>query len=197
MHRLGLSLRNLVMAAGVVCAWACSDDDLDPTPRPDAGHRAPMRCPDGLQPFTIGEEHGLMEEDAASGIRARLVDSSHAMPFNGFNDWTLAITDLDGEPLVDARLNWACAFMPSHKHGSQPRRVEIPQPGQVLLAAQNMAMEGVWEVKLWIQATAEGPEFVPQERRGLAFDRGACTPKNGLDAMSTLTFEVCVPVLHD
>lgn len=195
--RVGSSLRNLVLWAGVACAWACSDDaDPAPEPGPDASHPAATRCPDRVNPFRYGED-GLKDEDAASGIRARLVDSSSAMPVNGLNDWTLAITDLEGAPLVDARLNWACAFMPSHKHGSQPRRVETPEPGRLLLAGQNLSMEGVWNIRLWMHATAEGPEFVPQAKRGAGFDRDACDPKNGSEAMWNLEFEACVPILHD
>ena len=197
MLRKGQLLRDLALLASVACACACGGDDAEPRREPDAGPPEAMGCPDSVPTFSFGEEHGLMVEDAASGVRARLIDSSSALPANGLNDWTLAITDLEGAPLADARLNWACAYMPGHFHGSQPRRVESPEPGKLLLSAQNLSMDGVWKIRLWIRPTAEGPEFTPQAKRGVGFDRDACLPRNGADAMWNLEFTVCVPMLHD
>lgn len=192
MHRAGLAF--------VVALYACGCGNEVFVLVPDDGGRPPDNvpepCPADVKAFTFGD-NGLYEDDAAASLRARIIDSNHPEPYSGLNDWKIAITDLNDHPLPDARLNWACAFMPTHNHGSNPKLVDKPAPGQLLLGAQNLSMEGNWIVKLWLKPDGEGEEFAPSPQQRVALDRNACLPTNGTTGEANIVFNVCVPVKHD
>jgi hypothetical protein len=93
---------------------------------------------------------------------------------------------LDGNVLPQANLTWACAFMPAHGHGSNPRTVTKLGDGRFELQKQNMAMEGGWLIELWVDPTGETEAF--EGARGTGLGTSACG-KPG----EPLLMKVCVP----
>lgn len=159
-----------------------------------AGGAAPAddsaRCPAGTEEFRFGP-NGLVQTDAATGMSVRLVQANASPPTRGFNDWTIAVVDAAGAPMANAELHWACAWMPAHNHGSNPKSVMRLGNGQFQLAKQNLAMYGGWQVKLWIDATGTGPVFDPQGGSGIV-GGNACTGP-GISATPNIQFNICVP----
>jgi hypothetical protein len=167
---------------------ACDSDDPPAAPA-DAGDETPPSeaCPPDTPAFNFGPTGLTSEPNEALGIRAHLVEASAKPPANGYNDWTVEITDLDGNALPDASLVWTCAFMPAHGHGSNPKSVTKLGDGRFQLLRQNMAMAGGWLIELWVDPTGEADNY---QGRGTSLIPDACS-KPGTDA--SLVLKACVP----
>jgi len=144
-------------------------------------------CPSDTPPFDYGPMGLTSAPNMALGIKAFLVTASSRPPFKGPNDWTIAITNLDGAAMPDANLTWACAFMPTHGHGSNPKMVNKLGDGQFELVKQNMAMEGGWEIRLWVDPMGGG---TPYTGGSSALDPNAC---RGPGTDVSLVLKACVP----
>jgi subtilisin family serine protease len=72
----------------------------------------------------------------------------------GDNTWTVAITDVDGQPLADASFTAITPFMPDHGHGTPVEAIATAtaNPGEFTLTPVNLFMAGLWEVTLDIDA---------------------------------------------
>jgi hypothetical protein len=177
------SLALVLAAVGTGCG---SDDEPNTPPgvEPDAG--LDTSCPADTPPFDFGPT-GLSETNEMAGVKAYLETASDKPPFYGPNDWTIAFTDLDGKPASNAVLTWACAFMPKHGHGSSPKRVNDLGDGRYELMQQNMAMQGGWEIRLWVDMTGAGTPF---KGGGVGINRSACAQPR---TEPTLKLRACVP----
>lgn len=165
----------------------CPNDALDDaTFSFDAGPPA-SQCPASTPEFTVGSS-GLSTSNAELNVKVRVEDADYRPPRFGINSWTIAITDLNGQPLPDASLQWACAFMPAHGHGSNPRSVEKLDGGLWKLNNQNMSMQGGWEIQLWIDPMGGESEFMGAPA---GINKNACTAPSGKTA--TLILPTCVP----
>jgi hypothetical protein len=175
----------VLIAGGVACG---SDDDggdrADGGPIDDSMQTS---CPDNTPEFNFGPT-GLSATNEALGVKVFLDTASSRPPQNGSNDWTIAFTDMQGEAMPTANLTWACAWMPAHGHGSNPKMVENLGMGKFKLSKQNMAMQGGWEIRLWVDPTGGGTPFTGGNAGSI--NRTACT-KPGTDP--TLTLYACVP----
>jgi hypothetical protein len=168
----------------------CGPDEQTADPV-DAGDATTVSkaCPPNTPEFNSGATGLTSEPNETLEFKAHLVEASSMPPANGFNDWTIAITDLDGNPLPDASLIWACAFMPVHNHGSNPKTVIRLGDGRFELKRQNMAMEGGWEIELWVDPTGKTEPY--EGGRGTDLAPSACVP-HGTTA-SPLVMKACVP----
>jgi len=165
---------------------ACGDDGEAPIVMEDAGDPA-SACPPTTPAFSTGAM-GLSVTDPELNLKVRVDAASHQPPRFGTNDWTIAITDMNGQPLPQAQLTWACAFMPAHGHGSNPRVVEKLDPTLWRLERQNMSMQGLWEIQLWIDPDGGSKDFTGGQG---GINSMACTgPQN---ALPTLVLPACVP----
>jgi len=182
-------VRAVLFAVLVGVTTACDSGDDEPAPAADAGDTSePSKaCPPDTPEFNLGATGLTSEPNEALGIKAHLVGASAKPPANGYNDWTIEITDLDGNALPDASLVWTCAFMPAHGHGSNPKTVDKLGEGQFELIRQNMAMAGQWLIELWVDPTGETPSY---EGRGTGIIPSACS-KPG--TTSSLVLKACVP----
>jgi hypothetical protein len=184
------------IAVCVSVFWiGCASDPSSQTLGQEAGDSAApaddsARCPADTEEFRFGP-NGLIRTDMATGISVRLEKASDAPPSRGFNDWTIAVTDQNGAPMAQAELNWACAWMPAHNHGSSPKRVGRPGNGRFELLQQNLSMYGGWQVKLWIDANGSGPVFDPQKGTGIV--GGDACRGSGTTAAPNIQFNICVP----
>jgi hypothetical protein len=148
------------------------------------------RCPPDTEEFSYGA-NGLLRTDAATGMAVRLLKASDSPPSRGFNDWTIGVTDSNGAPMAKAELNWACAWMPAHNHGSSPKKVTRLGGGQFQLDQQNFAMYGGWQIRFWISPTGDGPVYMPQSGSGIV--GGDACRGTGVAPSPTVQFNICVP----
>lgn len=182
-------LRTGMFVLLIASCVACGSDDgtLDP---PDAGKTAApidMSCPDNTPTFDFGPT-GLGAANEKMGVKVFLEHASDRPPLNGSNDWTIDFTDMMGNAMPEANLTWACAFMPAHGHGSNPKKVENLGGGRYKLLKQNMAMQGGWEIRLWVDPTGGGTTYSGGSFSSL--NRSACS---GPNVEQSLTIYTCVP----
>jgi hypothetical protein len=77
------------------------------------------------------------------------------------NDWTLALTSVDGEPLDDVTITRLEAFMPVHDHFSRPPADTEPlEAGSEFSATVHFTMRGPWEVQLEASSASAGDDYV-------------------------------------
>jgi hypothetical protein len=173
---------------------ACSSDTSSATNQETADSGAPdpsEECPSDTPTLTDGTS-GLQVADAKSGIAARIIKAQYLPPALATNDWTIAVTDATGAAMPNAQITWACAWMPVHGHGSNPKAVDKLGNGQFNLEKQNLSMYGGWEVQLWVNATGTGTDYAPQNGGG-SLTGNACTPQGTTTGNPNLVFNVCVP----
>jgi hypothetical protein len=182
-------VRAVLFAVLVGVTTACDSGDDEPAPAVDAGDgTAPSKaCPPDTPDFDFGSGGLTSEPNEALGIQAHLVTASARPPANGYNDWTIEITDLNGNPIADASLVWACAFMPAHSHGSNPKSVVSLGFGQFELVKQNMTMAGGWLIQLWVDPTGETPNYAG---RGTGIITSPCSKPR---TTASLVLKACVP----
>jgi hypothetical protein len=173
-----------LIAGGVACG--SDDDGTEPSPELD-GEMPDPSCPKDTPPFDFGPT-GLNATNETMGVKVFLDEASSRPPQNGTNDWTIEFTDMQGNAMPTANLTWACAWMPAHGHGSNPKVVENLGMGRFKLLKQNMAMQGGWEIKLWVDPTGAGETYTGSNAGSI--NRTACT-KPGTDP--SLTLRACVP----
>jgi hypothetical protein len=167
---------------------ACGDEEQDPAPvmEVDAGDPA-SACPPTTPEFTTGPA-GLSATRPELNLKVRVDDADFQPPRFGTNTWTIAITDLNDQPLPQAQLTWACAYMPAHGHGSNPKLVEKLDPTRWRLERQNMSMQGGWEIQLWIDPDGGSKDFTGAQ--GGINSMSCRGPQN---ALPTLKLPTCVP----
>jgi hypothetical protein len=184
-------LRNVRTGWALVVALlaaACADDEsmvedaTTTTPPPDDT----ASCPADTPPFEFGPT-GLGDTNEELGIKVYLESASAMPPAHDFNDWTIALTDLDGVPLPSAQITWACAFMPLHAHGSNPKAINELGEGRFELQKQNMAMYGGWLIQLWVDPAGGGEPF---ESSGTSIGTRACAEPG---TKPSLEIQTCVP----
>lgn len=158
----------------------------------DSGSDDPMvPCDPGTPEFTTGMTNGLKATDSTGQISVR-IDTAPKPPEKNFNTWDISVLGSDGQPNANARLNWACAWMPVHGHGSNPQSISNLGDGRFELFKQNFAMSGPWEVRFWIDGMGGGPEYQPQTSAAVVGGNN-CMPSNGAQPNENITFKICVP----
>ncbi len=172
---------------------ACGGDDSGEMVEPvDASGQPIASCDPSIPAFTIGAG-GLTDDNAMTNVRVRVEDADYLPPRNGINSWTVAITDLNDQPIPEAQLTWVCAHMPAHNHGSNPKVVSKLDEKHYSLERQNLSMQGGWEIRFWIDRDGGSEEF-----KGAVggINNTAC---GGPDGNSTWTnsMRICVPRKDD
>ena len=189
-------MRILIECCLGVLLIACGDS-MDATAEVmDAESAAPLppdqQCPADTEEFRATEQSGLLQMDATQNFEVRLVSANWVPPAKDFNDWTIAVTDMNGTPMPNAQINWACAWMPAHGHGSNPKQINKLGDGRFELFQQNLSMYGGWQVKLWIDPDGGSVDYQPQSA-GSGLSGTVCTPSNGTAGTQNIEFDVCVP----
>jgi hypothetical protein len=178
------SLIVVLIAGGVACG--SDDEGMEPHDH-EVGHdMEDLSCPPDTPEFDLGPT-GLNATNETMGVKVFLAEASSRPPQNGSNDWTIEFTDMQGNAMPTANLTWACAWMPAHGHGSNPKVVENLGGGKFKLSKQNMAMQGGWPIKLWVDPTGGGTTYTGGNAGSI--NRTACT-KPGTDP--SLTLYACV-----
>ena len=183
------------MGLALACG-ACSSNTVVPSGGdteavPDGGFPdAP--CDPTLPPFTVGGDGiGLTTTDTTGTIKVR-IDDAPKPPQKDYNTWRIAIEDGSGQPVPNASINWACAWMAVHGHGSNPQAINNLGGGLFELSKQNMSMYGPWEVKLWIDPTGGGSTYSPQTGAKVLGGNN-CNPSNGTTGDPNVDIKFCVP----
>jgi len=187
-----------VRAFGVVwlCAavpGACGSDE-EPAPGAqfdDAAGMQKAKC-DAKSPELQTGMNGTSATDPATQTTVRVVSADKQPPNKDFNTWQISVTDGAGEPIPNAHIGWACAWMSVHGHGSTPQAINPLGPGEFELKNQNFAMYGPWEVHLWVDPTGAGPEYLPQNGT-LVRGGKECEPTNGAPLAANISINFCVP----
>jgi hypothetical protein len=182
--------RACALGGAMMLMAACPDDAVDPIVMEDAGDPA-SACPPTTPMFTTGAM-GLTASNPELNVKARVVTADFQPPRFGINTWTVAITDSNDQPLPQAQLIWACAFMPAHGHGSNPRLVEKIGATLWRLERQNMSMQGGWEIRLWIDPDGGSKDFTGAQ--GGINNMSCQGPQN---MTHTLVLSTCVPRRSD
>jgi hypothetical protein len=182
--------RTSMFLVALALASACGSDDgsedssvLDSDLEDDAS----SVCPPTTLPFTTGPA-GLTAKNEAQSLQVRLDDANHEPPVRNYNTWEIAITDLAGAPLPDAQVTWACAWMPAHAHGTNPKAIEKLPDGRISVVKQNLSMSGGWQVRLWVDPTGTAAPF--SGGSGTRNPNACTAPSN---ETANITFDVCVP----
>ena len=148
------------MALLAVFATSCGDDGGGGA---DAALAAQNCSTDERAPtFELG-----LSESGSAGYTVTVSQSSPFPVARDDNDWTVTITDGDGQPATGLSVT-TDPQMPDHGHGT-PIRAEITEgnPGTYEISRINLWMPGYWEIGF-----------------ALADDQGG--------AVDTLMFRVCV-----
>lgn len=134
-------MRTLTTALCVLALSACASDE--PAKEPEGDPLVDVEaCPEGTPDTFIG----MTAEGPAGALIAKLVEAE--LPATkGFNTWTVAFTDADGEPLDDVELGVDdfMGVMPAHQHDTNHEPViESLGEGQFELSEINLHMDGQW-----------------------------------------------------
>jgi len=151
-----LRSRRAVMAVFAALVGCGDGADVEPEPM-ESDDGTFVACPESIPEL----EPGVTYEGREGRIRVELIDASR-MPARKYrNEWVLALTDMDGEPLDDVEITRVEAFMPVHGHYSRPPADVVPldEPGQVN-ATIHFIMRGPWEVQLEASSTSAGDDYV-------------------------------------
>lgn len=90
-----------------------------------------------------------VDMDGESGaVVFRMLSMDPDPPDLGDNDWTVLLTDADGEPLEGCNLR-AEPWMPDHGHGSnEPEGVAGSAAGEYVIEGLELIMPGYWTVAM-------------------------------------------------
>lgn len=182
----------LVIGLALACG-ACSSKVVDLPPGSgfeDAQPETPP-CDPTLPAFATGP-NGLTTTATTGAFKVRIDSADNQPPAKSYNTWKIVVEDASGQPMPNAKLNWVCAWMAVHGHGSNPQQVNNLGNGEIDLVKQNLSMYGPWEVKLWIDPTGAGPEYLPQDGE-MVMAGNNCIPSNGADANPNVDISFCVP----
>lgn len=136
----------------------CGDDGAVDDPAGGGADAAVFAaCPDSIPAF----EPGLAATGEDGLLGAVLLDASRFPPRKYGNDWTLALTMPDGDPLDDVEITRLETFMPVHGHYGRPAASSEPlaEPGQVR-AEVHFTMRGPWEVRIGASSPTAGDDFI-------------------------------------
>jgi len=105
---------------------------------------------------------GMQATGNRSNITATLVTASSVPPQRYLNDWTIALSNQQGEPVSDVEVIEARPFMPVHGHDGniKPNVEKLAAPGQLSIAGINLLMRGPWEVQLMLSSKSAGSDYV-------------------------------------
>ncbi|HKU39674.1 MAG TPA: hypothetical protein VJR89_16050 [Polyangiales bacterium] len=181
-----LSWMVLVALLGAACGGDDSDGSMT-TPQAGSGGGGGEECLPGTPEFVTGPA-GLTAEDTAGGIKVRIDWADSQPPANDYNTWKVAVTDLAGMPLPQAQFTWACAWMPKHGHGTNPKVITRLSDGLFEIGKMNLSMNGGWDVRFWINKTGTGKDFAGGT---LQRDPNACKAPDLSD--QNIEFKICVP----
>lgn len=191
---MNIDRESLFVLVAMTCSIAsCGSDANDMAsgsqlePETDGG----SECAPTTPTFATGMSGGLLAMDPKTGIEARIIEADYSPPLKGFNTWTIAVTDERGAPVPSANMVWACAWMPQHQHGTNPRAV-TPEAGRFTISQQNLAMYGDWEVRYWIKTETTASPYMPQVSVN-ATTGDACTPTGVILGGANIVFRICVP----
>jgi hypothetical protein len=185
-----------ILMSTCVASAACGSDDSPAPVDDDTGDAAALaseECVPGTPEFRYGAD-GLSQADPTGRFSVRILDSNYLTPAKTFNTWTIQISDSSGAPMPQAHLTWACAWMPAHRHGSNPRGVMKLDGGEYKLLEQNFAMYGGWQVRMWIDPEGTTADYTPGAAAG-AVGGDACSPTNPgvMGQTPNIEFSICVP----
>jgi photosystem II stability/assembly factor-like uncharacterized protein len=135
----------------------CGDDGSMNEPSDEADAAVFVACPDSIPEL----EPGVAFTGRDGKIRVEILGAS-PMPARKYrNDWTIAFTDANGDPLDDVEITRFEAYMPVHEHFSRPPvEVELlDEPGE-LDATVHFIMRGPWEVQIEASSASAGDDYV-------------------------------------
>lgn len=164
-------LVHVLVLALAACGGAAAPPDPHEHPAVDAGQDADEEpaadgeaeaafegCPDSVPPFALGMQARVVE----GSIHASVIEASPAPPMRYLNDWTVELSDAQGNALEDVRIESARPFMPVHGHDGnlQPKVRALSEPGRFSVADLNLFMRGPWEIQLRLHAESAGDGYV-------------------------------------
>lgn len=78
------------------------------------------------------------------------------------NDWTVALTTLNGSSAADAQIVRGQTFMPIHGHDGrvEPNIMPLAMPQQFQVKRLNFSMRGPWEVRLWLHSATVDEDYL-------------------------------------
>lgn len=94
-------------------------------------------------------DFALDVEAEGQSFKVKLLAADPAPPVKFYNDWTVEITDLEGNPVTESTAFEVKPFMPAHGHGATMAPVVTAvdgEPGQFLISPVYMWMGGKWDI---------------------------------------------------
>jgi len=145
LHR-ALVVLALVFAPGLI---ACDSDNAEGNADEHGETHGDSICAqeDRDDEFAIGLRK------SGEAVTVSFVAAAPAPPAMDDNTWTVALTDLDGEPLTNASITAVTPTMPDHGHGNAvvPTATPTDTAGEFMITL-NLNMVGLWDITLDIDA---------------------------------------------
>jgi len=179
-------------SAAAVLALGCATeaDAAEPDTAASAGEASAeeesgtARCPADTPMFSAAPDSGLLVMGKRNTVQGRIIQADPAQPERFENDWTVQFSDPTGVPLDNLTISNACAFMPVHGHGGEPKEVMASGAATFTLVGLNLFMRGPWEVQLAVSA---GPAAAVAQSETTSCDRDRRQPGSDL-----LVFRACI-----
>ncbi|HVH97254.1 MAG TPA: FixH family protein [Enhygromyxa sp.] len=160
------TLLRLALALPFALALACDskdgEDDHSHEHETDTGHETGHETDTGHEESdcaaeTRDDEFSIGLSKSGEILTVSFVAADPAPPIKGDNTWTLAIADVEGQPLSNLTIT-AVPWMPDHDHGTpvEATATATENPGEFVVTPVNLFMSGLWEVTLDIELQ-DGP----------------------------------------
>lgn len=164
-NRLALSL--LLLTAPTLMAAECDDGTAGMEATAGSGGQQGSQGGEGSYvPVACGDTGELLIGAEALGkderMKISLVEASPAPPQKYENDWTIQLSDMDGEPVTDATITEVEPFMTVHGHDGLfiPEVASADGAGQFQVDRINMWMGGPWEVRFTVDSESLGEDYI-------------------------------------
>ncbi len=96
-------------------------------------------------------------EKKSASLSVTLLESKPGPPVKGSNEMVFLVADGAGNP-IDGAIVTVVPWMPDHAHGSATKPVVSASGGGIYRAASvNLTMAGLWQIKVGVQRSANGP----------------------------------------
>lgn len=117
--------------------------------------------PDACGASELYDEYVPGSEKVDERVRVTLVRARPAPPQKGTNEWEIAVSDLNGDPMEELGIA-VFPFMPDHGHGTSTDPVVTTgeEPGEYSIDDIELVMGGRWEIRLEIDDGGADPDEV-------------------------------------
>jgi hypothetical protein len=98
-------------------------------------------------------------EGVGGNLHVEVVEADYDPPRKYTNDWVVALSDAQGEPVDDAEFSKARTWMPVHGHdGKFAPEITAAGGGRYTFDGLNFTMTGPWQVQFEVSSASAGSD---------------------------------------